>query len=368
MEKENIIKIAKQFDIEGNPTKVRQLEGGNINKTYLVEYDTGKKYILQYVNTNVFKNITELMKNVEKVTEFIKNKGNSQTLAFIKIKGEESYIYDNNWRMQEFIENTKTYISTESLEILKEAGKAVGDFQKQLDGFNAETLYEIIPKFHYTPNRVKQLYDAINSIENNEKRKERFEKAKQYIELVTDEKRINRTNIITSKLENNTIPLRVTHNDTKLSNILFNNDTDEYVALIDLDTIMPGSIVYDFGEGVRTGITLEAEDEQDLSKIYVDMDRFEAYTKGFLELMKDTITKEEIELLPLGAWMMTYENTIRFLADYLNGDIYFTVNEQIEDHNLVRVKAQFEIVRQLEENEEKMREIIKNIIYDYQSK
>ena len=331
-----------------------------INKTYLVETNTGIKYILQYVNTNVFKNVTELMNNIEKVTEFIKQKENGQTLTFIKTKEEQpSYIYDNNWRMYEFLENCKTFIATESLEILKEAGKAVGDFQKQLDGFNAETLYEIIPKFHYTPNRVKQLYDAINSKENNDKRKERFEKAKKYIELLTDEKRINRTNIITSKLENNTIPLRVTHNDTKLSNILFNEKTDKYVCLIDLDTIMPGSIVYDFGEGVRTGITLAKEDEQDLSKIYVDIERFEAYTKGFLELMKGTITKEELELLPLGAWMMTYENTIRFLADYLNGDVYFSVNEQIEDHNLVRVKAQFEIIRQLEENEEKMREIVR---------
>lgn len=359
MEKEKIVEIAKQFDVEGNPTQVKLIESGHINKTYLVEYNTGKKYILQYVNTNVFPNITELMRNIEEVTSFIKNKGNSTTLTFIKTKGENpSYIYDNNWRMQQFIENTKTYISTESLEILREAGKAVGDFQKQLDGFNAETLYEIIPKFHYTPNRVKQLYDAINSKENNEKRKERFEKAKPYIEILTDEKRIARANVITSKLENHTIPLRVTHNDTKLSNILFDKDTDKYVALIDLDTIMPGSIVYDFGEGIRTGITLSAEDEQDISKIHVDMERFEAFTKGFLELMKDTITKEELELLPTGAWMMTYENTIRFLADYLNGDTYFAVNKDIPDHNLVRVKAQYEIVRQIEENEEKMKGMI----------
>lgn len=360
MEKEEIIKIAQQFDIEGKINDIKVMQSGNINKTFVIECETGKKYVLQYVNTNVFKNITELMKNIELVTEFIKSKGKGQTLKFIKTKQDKSsYIYEGNWRMYEFIDNTKTYISTESLEILKEAGKAIGDFQKQLDGFDAKKLYEIIPKFHYTPNRVKQLYDAINSKENNEKRKERFEKVKKYIEMLTDEKRISRTNIITSKLDNNEIPLRVTHNDTKLSNILFDSETDKYVALIDLDTIMPGSIVYDFGEGIRTGITLAAEDEQDLSKVKIDMERFEAYTKGFLELMKDTITKEELELLPLGAWMMTYENTIRFLADYLNGDVYFTVNENITDHNLARVKAQFEIVRQIEENEEKMKMIIK---------
>ena len=255
MEREEIVKTAEQFDIEGKIIDIKVMQSGNINKTYVVKYDTGKNYVLQYVNTNVFKNITELMKNIELVTEYIKNKGKGQTLKFITTKQDKSsYVYNGNWRMYEFIGNTKTYISTESLEILKEAGKAVGDFQKQLDGFDASKLYEIIPKFHYTPNRVKQLYDAINSKENNEKRKERFEKAKQYIEFLTDEKRIERTSIITNKLENNTIPLRVTHNDTKLSNILFDDKTDKYVALIDLDTIMPGSIAYDFGEGIRTGI------------------------------------------------------------------------------------------------------------------
>ncbi len=359
MEKEKLLDIAKKFNIEGNPVKVKLIESGHINKTYLVEYNTSRKYILQYVNTNVFPNITELMKNIEEVTEFIKKKGHSTTLSFIKTKGENpSYIYNNNWRMQEFIENTKTYISTESLEILEEAGKAVGDFQKELDGFDASTLYEIIEKFHYTPNRVNQLMNAINSKENNELRKERFEKAKPYIDFLTDSKRTSRANCITSKLEDGTIPLRVTHNDTKLSNILFDKDTNRYKCLIDLDTIMPGSIVYDFGEGIRTGITMAAEDEQDLSKIYVDMKRFEAFTRGFLGIMKNTITKEELDLLVIGGWMMTYENTTRFLADYLNGDIYYAVNKDIPDHNLVRVKAQVEIIKQLEENEEKMKGMI----------
>lgn len=359
MEKNQILEISKKFDIAGQPIEVKSIENGHINRTYLVEYDTGKKYILQYVNTNVFPNIVELMKNIVEVTEFIKNKGKSTTLTFIKTKEKNpSYIYDNNWRMQVFIENTKTYLSTNSLEVLEEAGKAVGDFQKQLDGFNAESLYEIIPKFHYTPNRVKQLYDAINSKENNEKRKERFEKAKPYINFLTQKERIEKTSIITNKLENKEIPLRVTHNDTKLSNILFDKNTEKYIALIDLDTIMPGSIVYDFGEGIRSGVTTSKEDEQDVSKIYVDMNRFEAFTKGFLGLMKDTITKEELELLPIGAWMMAYENAIRFLADYLNGDTYFSVNPEIQDHNLIRVKVQLEIVKQLEKNENKMKGMI----------
>lgn len=359
MKKEKLFEIARNFDIEGNPTDSRLIESGHINKTYVIEYDNGGKYILQYVNTNVFPNIVELMDNIRKVTDFIKKNSDSTTLTFISLKSDKScYIYENNWRMQQYIDNTISFISTENMQILEEAGKAVGDFQHDLDGFDASTLYEIIEKFHYTPNRLKQLKEAVENKENNEERKERFEKAKPYIEFLMDEKRTSKTNMITSKLENKTIPLRVTHNDTKLSNILFDKDTDKYKCLIDLDTIMPGSIVYDFGEGIRTGITIAEEDEQDLSKIYVDMNRFEAYTKGFLSKMKGTITEEELKLLPVGAWMMTYENTIRFLADYLNGDTYFSVNPDIPDHNLIRTKAQMEILRQMEENEDKMKGMI----------
>lgn len=358
MEKEELYQIAKQFDIEGNPVELELIESGHINKTYAVEYDTDKKYILQYVNTNVFPNITELMNNIDKVTNFMTKSAKNTTLHFIKTKNENSgYIYNNNWRMQHFIENTKSYVSTESLEILEEAGKAIGNFQKDLNGFDALTLYETIKDFHNTPNRVHQLMEAIQSEENNAKRKERFENAKECIEFLTRPYRIAKTDTITDKLKNGEIPLRVTHNDTKLSNILFDKTTNKYKCLIDLDTLMPGSMVYDFGEGIRTGATTSKEDEQDLSKIYVDMKRFEAYTKGFLSQVKNIITKEELELLPTGAWMMTYENAIRFLADYLNGDTYFAVSKP--NHNLIRTRSHVEILKQLEENEEKMKGMIK---------
>ena len=199
---------------------------------------------------------------------------------------------------------------------------------------------------------------ALNSKENIENRPERFKKAKKEIGFLTEKFRLERTNIITDKIEKGEIPLRVTHNDTKLSNILFDKNTDKSVCLIDFDTIMPGSIVYDFGEGIRSGITTAKEDEQDISKIKADISRFEAFTKGFLEKTKDIITKEELEILPLGAWMMTYENLIRFLADYLNGDVYFSVNPEIEDHNLIRVRAQMEVLKQIEQNENKMKGMI----------
>lgn len=371
MNKQKLINIAKNFKIDGEPIDVQKCDSGHINKTYAITYKTNdnekKKYILQYVNTRVFPDLPELMGNIKKVTNYMikkaKEKGENTdrlTIDMIDTIDDEPHgIYNKNWRMEEFIDNTKTYLTTESLEILEEAGKATGKFQKYLDGFPAEELYEIIPKFHYTPNRVKQLREALSSSKNLSERKERFELAKDIIEYVTDEKRLNKTNIITSKLENKEIPLRVTHNDTKLSNILFDKDTDKSVCLIDLDTVMPGALAYDFGEGLRMGVATAKEDEQDLSKIKVDINRFEAYTKGFLNELKDTITKEEIEILPLGLWMMTYENGIRFLTDYLNGDTYFSVDENIENHNLIRAKAQLELLRQMEEKEEEMKGVIK---------
>ena len=307
------------------------------------------------------------MNNIKKVTNYIKTKAtaNNEDVSKITITMKDTLdnnpyaICHNNWRMENFIDNTTTYLSTEDLDILYEAGKAVGTFQRYLDGFPADELYEIIPQFHYTPNRLKQLMDAINSEENKKLRQDRFEKAKESIEFLTNNTRTSKAGAITSKLESKQIPLRVTHNDTKLSNILFDKDTNKAVALIDLDTVMPGAIAYDFGEAIRTGIVTSKEDEQDLSKIYVDIDRFEAFTRGFLEKTKNILTKEELEMLPLGAWMMTYENSMRFVADYLNGDTYFHVDENIPDHNLVRAKAQIEIIRQMEEKQEEMERMIK---------
>ena len=370
MENQELINIAKNFKIDGEITDIDICSSGHINKTYALTYkenNEDKKYILQYVNTNVFPNLPELMNNIKNITEYmnkkaIENRENTDRLTIKMIDtvdNNPSSIYNKNWRMEEFIDNTKTYLTTDSLDVLYEAGKAAGKFQKHLDGFPAENLYEIIPKFHYTPNRVKQLKEALESKENLELRKERFTLAKDVIDFVTAPKRLEKTDIITKKLEDRSLPLRVTHNDTKLSNILFDKDTNKAVCLIDLDTVMPGSIVYDFGEGLRTGITTANEDEQDLSKVYVDIDRFEAYTKGFLSEVKNVLTKEELELLPLGVWMMTYENGIRFLADYLNGDTYFATDKNIQNHNLVRTKVQLEILKQLEEKEEEMKGVIK---------
>ena len=311
MNKEKLIGIAKNFKIDGDIIKIEKCVSGHINKTYSLTYkkDNGnnEKYILQYVNTKVFPNLPELMSNINKVTKFMYKKAEENgestdrlTINMIDtIDNNPNLLYNKNWRMEYFIDNTKTYLTTENLDIIEEAGKAAGKFQKYLNGFPAEDLHEIIPKFHYTPNRVEQLNEAMSSEENKKNRPERFELAKDVIKYVTDKSRVDKTYLITRMLENKEIPLRVTHNDTKLSNILFDKDTDKAVCLIDLDTVMPGALAYDFGEGLRTGITTAKEDEADLSKIKIDINRFEAYTKGFLNELKGAITKEELETLPL---------------------------------------------------------------------
>ena len=368
MKENEIFDIAKQFQISGTPVELKKCENGHINKTYEVTYEkedgSKEKYILQYVNSDVFGDLERLNTNIIKTTDYIREKAKNSELNLDRITvkiiktNDGHYIYNNNWRMQRFIENTKTYLSTDSTEILYESGKTIGVFQKYLDGFKADELYEIIPNFHYTTGRLNALKESISSKENNEKRSERFKIAKETIDFATDSSRTSRVNEITDKLDSKKIPYRVTHNDTKLSNILFDADTNKAVCLIDLDTVMPGALAYDFGEGLRTTVSRSKEDEQDLSKINLELDRFEAFTKGFLEQMKGTITKEELGTLTTGLWMMTYENGIRFLADYLNGDTYFHVDKEIKEHNLVRAKAQFELLRQIEANENKMREVV----------
>lgn len=365
MNKTELFDIANKFEIDGTPIEVEECKNGHINKTYEITYalENGikKRYILQYVNSEIFGELEKLNNNIVEVTDYIRKKAvntdlDRVTIKMVKTKNNQ-YIYDYNWRMQKFIENTKTFLSTDEIKILYEAGKAIGRFQKYLDGFEAEKLYEVIPNFHYTKGRLKDLKSSINSEENLNLRKERFDTSKETIEFALAENRINRVTEITDKLKNKTIPYRVTHNDTKLSNILFDKNTNEAVCLIDLDTVMPGALAYDFGEGLRATISKSKEDEEDLSKIKLELDRFEAFTKGFLKEMKETITKEELNILVTGLWMMTYENGIRFLADYLNGDTYFNVDKK--EHNLIRAKAQFELLKQIELNENEMKEVVK---------
>lgn len=350
--------VCAQFNVE---TTIEGYGNGHINDTYLCE--AAPRVILQRINTKVFKNPDEVMQNIYNVTEHLKAKikkagGNPdrETLNVIRTREGKNYYKlddENYFRMYKFVEDSISFDIVENPIQLYHAGKAFGKFQNMLDDYPADKLFETIVDFHNTPVRVKQLETAISknaagrliAVQNE------INDALDYSKYAT---------AITSEMEKGTVPLRVTHNDTKLNNVLFDQDTYEGVCVIDLDTVMPGSVLYDFGDALRFGASSGTEDETDLSKIWFDLEKFEQFAKGFLGETAGCLTEKEIELLPMSALLMTYECGIRFLADYLNGDVYFKVHK--EHHNLDRARTQFKLVKDIESKFDEMHAIIKKYI------
>ena len=335
---------------------------GHINDTYLAE-NSPNKYILQKINHSIFKDPIGLMDNISAVTNYlrgvIEKEGGDpdrETLTVIKTKsGENLYRTEKGdyYRMYIFVDNTNVYQKVEKPEQFYYAAKAFGKFQQRLSGFDASVLSETIPDFHNTRVRFEQLKAAVN-----ENKKGRLDKVRKEVDFAfAREKDIG---IITDALHKKEIPLRVTHNDTKLNNVLFDKDSGEAVCVIDLDTVMPGSLLYDYGDSIRFGASSGAEDETDLSKIYCDLNLFDAFSKGFLEELSGSITNKEIDLLPFSAKLMTYECGIRFLADYLNGDTYFKIHRP--DHNLDRCRTQFKLVADMEQKTDEMKAIVQKYI------
>ncbi len=352
----NTEKLMKQFNIKSS---LSEYGNGHINDTYLA---APGRYILQRINTGIFKNPEELMNNIEKVTEHLRKKiiaegGNPQreTLTIIKtIDGKNLYKYDDNnyFRVYRFVENSLPVEAPENTNQLYEAAKGFAKFQKNLADFPAETLFETIKDFHNTPVRFENLKKAISADKAG-----RAESVKAEIEFALAQE--NWIAAVTEGLADGSIPLRVTHNDTKINNILFDKDTNTALCVIDLDTVMPGSMLYDFGDALRIGAATAPEDETDLSKVSFNLDAFEAFARGYAEEMCGTLTKREIELLPLSAKLLTYECGIRFLTDYLDGDTYFKIHRP--NHNLDRARTQFRLVRDIESKTEKMTEIVNTL-------
>lgn len=350
----NLKEILAQFDVE---TSIEVYGNGHINDTYMCETDP--RFILQRINSNVFKKPWEVMENIANVTAHIANKikaaggdVNRETLNVIKTKdGKNFYKADeeNYFRMYKFVEDSVSYETVEDPVQMYHTGHAFGKFQRMLDDYPADKLYETIVKFHDTPERVNQLKEAIEK--NASGRKESVQKE---IEFALSYSKY--AHEIVEAMGKGEVPLRVTHNDTKLNNVLFDDVTGEGICVIDLDTVMPGSLLYDFGDALRFGASSGTEDEKDLDKIWFDLEKFEQFAKGFLEETADCLTKKEIELLPLSALLMTYECGIRFLADYINGDTYFKIHR--ENHNLDRARTQFKLVHDIESKFDAMKEII----------
>ena len=311
----------------------------------------------------VFKNPDQVMDNIFGVTEYLRNiirqEGGDldrEALSYIKTKSGETYFEDDNgqpWRCLHYVANSICHQQVERPEQFYQSALSFGHFLKQLGDYPAESLYETIPQFHDTVKRLRDFKDAQRKDVKN-----RARKCKPEIEFVLS--REDDCGVLMKQLEEGKLPLRVTHNDTKLNNILFDADTDEGLCIIDLDTIMPGLAANDFGDSIRFGASTAEEDEPDLDKVHFDINLYDIYTKGYLEMAKDVLTPAEIASLPWGARLMTLECGMRFLADYLQGDVYFKT--AYPEHNLVRARTQFRLVKEMEEQFDQMNEILKKYI------
>lgn len=358
---EKIKSIANEFDFCGSLKSAEPYGDGHINDTFALVYEKDgreKRYILQRMNKSVFPDIVTLMGNVAAVTEFLRKRidergGDSEreTLTLVRTKDGGSYYTDPDgecWRAFLFIENTIAYQTVESEEVFEDTGRAFGVFIAGLADFDASALGEVIEKFHDTRDRYAKFVAALDA-----DRAGRASSAAEEIAFVRERKHY--CGKVVDMLEKGEIPLRVTHNDTKLNNILVDADTKKAICVVDLDTIMPGSLLYDFGDAVRFGCSTAAEDEKDLSKVDFDISLYEAFAKGFLAGIGDSITEKERDNLAFGAILMTYECGMRFLTDYLDGDNYFKT--KYPEHNLVRCRTQFKLVRLMEEKLDEMNHI-----------
>ena len=354
--------ILFNFAIDGEFVSCEPYGSGLINRTYVAVYNEGGRrvrYIVQRINTNLFKNVDGLMNNIKLVTEFnraeIMKRGGDpdrESLTLVPTKNGGTYFRTEEgdcYRVYVFIENAKGYDVVEKPEHFYESAVAFGKFAMLLDRFDSSKLFEVLPDFH---NTVKRFANFKKSLE-----KDAFGRAKDVrpeIEFALKHEGI--TNKIVDLLKSGDMPSRVTHNDTKLNNVLIDTRTDKAVCVIDLDTMMPGSICYDFGDSIRFGCNPCLEDTPETEKVVFNMPLFETYTEGYLSVFGKTITDVERELLPMGAILMTYECGIRFLTDYLDGDVYFRHTR--EKQNVDRTRTQFKLVSDMESRIDEMHKIV----------
>lgn len=350
---ERIKEFEEYFSFGGDIVSWQVFGNGHINDTFLLTLNDEKstKIILQRMNRAIFKKPEELMENILGVTSHLRKKiiaagGNPEreTLSVITTgEGKPFYIDREHeyWRAYKFIEGASSCEQVKGPEDLYESGLAFGRFQNMLADYPAHTLHETIPGFHDTEARLRRFEEVVR-----EDKAGRAALAEKEIKFVLDRKQV--AEILGKLQRSGELPLRVTHNDTKLNNIMIDDNTGKAICVIDLDTVMPGLSANDFGDAIRFGANTGAEDEQDLSKIKLDMNLYEAYTKGFVEGCGSSLWKKELEVLPAGALVMTYECGFRFLADYLEGDIYFKIHR--EHHNLDRCRTQFKLIEEMEEN------------------
>lgn len=359
-------KIREAIDLlefSGEPVSWERYGSGHINDTFRLvckDGDQERLYIIQRINHEIFTDPVSLMNNIAGVTSFLREKITAQggdptreTLNIVKARDGRNYAVDsegNYWRGYLFISGATCFDKVRNPEDFYQSGKAFGHFQRQLAEYPAEELTETIVDFHNTPVRLETFKKAVE-----EDILGRAHLVEEEIKFVMD--RAGEAGAAMEMLKEGKLPLRVTHNDTKLNNIMIDDVAGEALCIIDLDTIMPGLSIFDFGDSIRFGANTADEDEPDVSKVSLSLPLFEIYTKGFLEGCQGSLTKEERDMLPMGAKLMTFECGMRFLTDYLQGDTYFRISR--ENHNLDRTRTQFALVADMEKKWNEMAEIVR---------
>lgn len=354
------------FDIPGTFIECQPCGNGHINDTYRMSFEhngTVKRYSLQHMNRTVFTDPVSLMENILHVTEYLKKQillqgGDPQreTLDFVYSRDGKPYFVDSYgeyWRSYHFIEDAYALEEAGNAQDFYESAVAFGNFQKMLNGFPADTLHETIPNFHNTKMRFAAFEKAVEQDCCH-----RAGGVQKEIQFVKD--RYDVACLLVDLQEKGVLPLRVTHNDTKSNNVLIDQATCKGLCVIDLDTVMPGLAVNDFGDSIRFGASTAAEDEKDLSKVSCDLELYDIYIKGFIKGCDGILTRAEIEYLPVGAKVMTYECGMRFLADYLSGDVYFRT--AYPEHNLDRARTQLKLVADMEAKWDQILEITRKYI------
>ncbi len=344
----------KAFGWRGAPIFCDRYGSGHINETYAVACDSGRMYILQKINQTVFRKPAELMENVAAVTEYLSRRIEDPRgcLRLVPTKDGRRFFIDSAsgyWRAFPFIQDSICLQAAESPEDFRQSGVAFGSFQNQLSGFPAATLHEAIPNFHNTVDRYAKFHAALEADAMG-----RAGDCREEIQFYLD--REAEAGCIVDLLSSGRLPLRVTHNDTKLNNVMLDYETRQALCIVDLDTIMPGSALSDYGDSIRFGAATAAEDERDRSRMSLSLALFRTYTEGFLSACGESLTPLEIEMLPTGAKMMTLECGLRFLTDYLSGDTYFRISR--EGQNLDRARTQMKLVADMEEKMTAMKKIV----------
>ena len=355
-------KLLSNFDINGEFISCEPYGSGLINRTYVAVYSVNgkrKRFIVQRINTNLFKNVDGLMNNIKLVTEFNRNEiikrggdPDRESLTLVYTKNGAAYYRTEEgdcYRVYVFIEDAKGYDVVEKPEHFYQSAVAFGKFAQLLDRFDSTQLFEVLPDFHNTVKRFDNLKKSLAADKFN-----RAADVKAEIDFAL--KHENIVGNIVNLLESGKMPSRVTHNDTKLNNVLIDTRTDKAVCVIDLDTMMPGSICYDFGDSIRFGCNPCLEDTPETEKVIFSTPLFEEYARGYLSVFGDAITEIEKKNLTMGAILMTYECGIRFLTDYLDGDVYFRLSR--ERQNIDRTRTQFKLVADMESQYDKLNSII----------